>query len=35
MFCVKCGTELIDGAKFCTNCGAAVTVKSVAVESES
>lgn len=35
MFCVKCGTELIDGAKFCTNCGAAVIVKSVAVESES
>ena len=25
MFCTKCGSELPDGAKFCTNCGAQVT----------
>ena len=21
MFCSKCGTKLMDGAKFCPNCG--------------
>jgi hypothetical protein len=25
-FCNQCGTELPDGANFCTNCGAAVTI---------
>ena len=27
MFCVKCGKEVKDGTKFCTNCGAEVTAK--------
>lgn len=24
MFCMKCGTEVIEGAKFCPKCGAAI-----------
>ena len=24
MFCTECGTKLVDGAKYCYNCGAAV-----------
>ncbi len=33
MFCVKCGAELRDGAKFCPKCGAAVSGKGSAHES--
>lgn len=29
MFCAKCGTELLDGAKFCTGCGAAIQGESI------
>ena len=28
MFCAKCGKKLSEGAKFCPECGAAVTVPS-------
>lgn len=24
MFCIKCGVQLLEGAKFCANCGAVV-----------
>lgn len=27
MFCIKCGKEIKDGTKFCTNCGAEVTAQ--------
>ena len=27
MFCVKCGKEVKDGTKFCTNCGAELEAK--------
>jgi hypothetical protein len=26
MFCIQCGTQLVDGSKFCANCGTPVVV---------
>jgi uncharacterized membrane protein YvbJ len=26
MFCINCGTQIKDGEKFCTSCGASTTV---------
>ncbi|MCZ9989361.1 zinc ribbon domain-containing protein [Brachyspira hyodysenteriae] len=28
MFCQKCGTQINDDAKFCTNCGASISIAS-------
>lgn len=32
MFCIHCGSKLPDGAKFCLNCGAAISAGSVPAE---
>ena len=29
MFCIKCGSKLPDGAKFCMNCGVAIDYKNM------